>query len=220
MTRRSTRSSSSVGPVPGAVYPTPTVAAPLTPTGPVPPELLTAPAIPLTNVTDDDGRLSVSVPSAWTDTDVGVQMNDDASDRPRVAAAPVLDEFYSDWEAPGVQVVAYPFTDDPSTLLHNLGYADQCTDGGVQSFSNGTFTGLMQTWTACGDTPRATCCWPSARPTSRSRCTSRSSFPTRTTRRCRPCCPRCGSGESLVVDTAFGSGAVALRTVLASFGQL
>ena len=37
-------------------------------------------------------------------------------------------------------------------MLHNLGYAGQCTDGGVQSFDNGTFTGLMQTWTACGGT--------------------------------------------------------------------
>ena len=141
----------SAGPVQGAVYPTPIASTPLTPTGPVPPELLTAPAIPMTNVTDERGRLSISVPSTWTDTDVGPQLNDDASDRPRVAAAPVLDEFYSEWEAPGVQVVAYPFTDDPSTLLRNLGFADQCTDAGVQSFSNGTFTGLMQTWASCGD---------------------------------------------------------------------
>jgi hypothetical protein len=142
----------SAGPVQGAVYPTPTAALPLTPTGPVPPELLTAPAIPLSTVTDDEGRLSISVPSTWTDTDGGSHLNDDATDRPRVAAAPVLDEFYSEWEAPGVQVVAFPFTNDPSTLLRNLGFADQCTDAGVQSFSNGTFTGLMQTWASCGDT--------------------------------------------------------------------
>ncbi len=142
----------SAGPIQGAVYPTPTSSVPLTPTGPVPPELLTAPAIPLSTVTDDEGRLSISVPSTWTDTDVGPHLNDDATDRPRVAAAPVLDDFYSEWEGAGVQVVAYPFTDDPSTLLRNLGFADQCTDAGVQSFSNGTFTGLMQTWASCGDT--------------------------------------------------------------------
>ena len=28
----------------------------------------------------------------------------------------------------------------------------RCTDGGVQTFDNGTLTGLMQTWTACGGT--------------------------------------------------------------------
>ena len=152
MTRSLNQILVSAGPVQGAVYPTPTAATPLVPTGPVPPELLTAPAIPMTNVTDEQGRLSISVPSAWTDTDVGPQLNDDATDRPRVAAAPVLDEFYSEWEAPGVQVVAYPFTNDPSTLLRNLGFADQCTDAGVQSFSNGTLTGLMQTWASCGNT--------------------------------------------------------------------
>ncbi len=142
----------SAGPVQGAAYPTPVASAPLTPTGPVPPELLAAPATPLTTVTDEQGRLSISVPSAWSDTDVGPHLNDDATDRPRVAAAPVLDDFYSDWEAPGVQVVAYPFTSDPSTLLRNLGFADQCSDAGVQSYDNGTFTGLMQTWAACGET--------------------------------------------------------------------
>ena len=73
----------SAGPVQGAAYPTPVASAPLTPTGPVPPELLAAPATPLTTVTDEQGRLSISVPSAWSDTDVGPHLNDDATDRPR-----------------------------------------------------------------------------------------------------------------------------------------
>jgi hypothetical protein len=142
----------SFGTIPGAVYPSSPVVTPLVPTGPVPPELLAVPAIEMTNVADDDGRLSFSVPSAWSDTDTRPQMNDDASDRPRVAAAPALDEFYSEWDVPGVQVVAYPYASDPSTLLRNLSFGDRCTDGGVQSFDNGTLTGLMQTWTACGGT--------------------------------------------------------------------
>jgi hypothetical protein len=53
---------------------------------------------------------------------------------------------------PGAEVVAYPFASDPSTLLRNLGFAGLCTDSGVQAFDNGTFTGLMQTWSACGGT--------------------------------------------------------------------
>lgn len=140
------------GAVPGEVYPKASPAAPLTPTGPVPPELLVAPDIAVTVVADNQGRLSVAVPSTWTDTDNFPSMNDDASDRPTVRAAPALDEFLDEWGAPGVQVVAYPFTADPSTLLRNLAFADQCTDAGVQSLSDGTFTGLMQSWTECGDT--------------------------------------------------------------------
>jgi hypothetical protein len=142
----------SFGSVAGAVYPSSPAAAPIVPTGPVPPELLFAPTIEMTTVVDDDGRLSFSVPSTWSDTETRPQMNDDTSDRPRVAAAPVLDEFYVEWDAAGVQVVAYPYTGDPSTLLRNLSFDDRCSDGGVQSFDNGTLTGLMQTWTACGGT--------------------------------------------------------------------
>ena len=91
------------------------------------------------------------MPSDWTDTEDSPQMNDDASDRPAFAAAPDLDEFYADWAAPGVQAIAYPFTADPSTLLINHSLPGSCTDGGVQSFSTAAFTGLMQTWTSCGD---------------------------------------------------------------------
>ena len=72
----------SAGVVPGAVYPTPAAEPPLTPTGPVPAELLLAPATPLTTVTDSRGRISVGVPSTWIDTDIAAQMNDDGSDRP------------------------------------------------------------------------------------------------------------------------------------------
>ena len=123
---------SSAGVVPGAVYPTPTPAKPLVPTGSVPAELLTAPTVALTEVADVTGTLSLSVPSDWTDTEDWPQMNDDASDRPRLAAAPDLDEFYANWAAPGLQAIAYPFAADPSTLLINHSFADSCTDGGVQ----------------------------------------------------------------------------------------
>jgi hypothetical protein len=142
----------SFGSISGAVYPSSAAATPLVPSGPVPPELLAAPTIDMTTVADDDGRLSFSVPSTWSDTETRPQMNDDASDRPRVAAAPVLDEFYVEWKAAGVQVVAYPYTSDPSTLLSNLSFGDRCSDGGMQSFDNGRLTGLMQTWNACGGT--------------------------------------------------------------------
>jgi hypothetical protein len=142
----------SAGPVAGETFPVPVDVPPLTPAGAVPAELLTPPAVPLATITDRTDTLALSVPSAWTDVDDGPQMNDDATDRPQVSAAPVLDNFYSDWLAPGATVVAYPFTADPSVLLHNLGFSEQCDDGGVQSLSNGTFTGLMQTWTNCGGT--------------------------------------------------------------------
>jgi hypothetical protein len=142
----------SAGSVPGESYPTLVDVPPLVPVGAVSAELLTPPAVPLATVTDRTDTLAFSVPSAWTDVDDGPAMNDDGSDRPQLTAAPVLDDFYTDWSAPGTTVVAYPFTANPSVLLHNLGFDEQCDDGGVQSFSNGALTGLMQTWTNCGGT--------------------------------------------------------------------
>ena len=142
----------SVGTVPGAVYPALVVPVPLTPTGVVSPELLIAPAIPMTTVIDETGRLSMSVPSTWTDTDGIPDFNDNGSDRPLVAASSDLDGFFGDWLVPGAKATAFPFNSDPSGLLRNLGFDDQCRDGGVQSFDNGTYIGLMQTWTDCGGT--------------------------------------------------------------------
>ena len=142
----------SVGTVSGAVYPAFAVPEPLIATGAVPPELLIAPAIPMSTITDDTGRLSIAVPNTWTDQEVFPDINDDGSERPLVAAAPDLDGFFTDWLAPGAQITAFPFNSDPSALLFNLGYPDQCRDGGVQSFNNGAFVGLMQTWTGCGGT--------------------------------------------------------------------
>ena len=142
----------SAGTVPGAVYATPPAMPPLTPSNPVPPELLVAPSIPLTTVVDDTGRLSMAVPSTWTDVESIVEMNDNATGRPRLTAAPNLNSYYTGLEAPGANVVAFPFRSDPSALLQNLGYSGVCNDAGVQSFNHGTLSGLMQTWTACGGT--------------------------------------------------------------------
>ena len=143
----------SAGAVSGAVYPAPTPSPPLTPTSAVSPDFWRVPSIATTDLVDATGRLSMAVPSSWTDTETFTGMNDDATDRLRLAAAPDLDGFYNDWLVPGVEVIAFPFKSDPSVLLHNLGYTGRCADGGVQTFDNGTLSGLMQTWSACGGTP-------------------------------------------------------------------
>ncbi len=75
----------SAGPVPGAVYPTLISTPPSLPIGAVPPELSVAPSTPLTTVVDITGRLSMAVPSTWTDVERFVGMNDNATDRPRLS---------------------------------------------------------------------------------------------------------------------------------------
>ena len=152
-TRCSTRSWRRPVPFPGEVYPKASPAAPLTPTGPVPPELLVAPDIAADRRRRQPGP-PVGRRAEHLDRHRQLPEHERRRQRPadrqgRPSARRVL---LDEWGAPGVQVVAYPFTADPSTLLRNLGFADQCTDAGVQSLSDGTFTGLMQTWTECGDT--------------------------------------------------------------------
>ena len=197
----------SVGTVPGAVFPAFVAPVPLVPTGGVPPELLIAPVIPITTVADETGRLSMSVPSTWSETDGVPDFNDDGSDRPRVAVASDLDGFYSDWLVPGAEVTAFPFNNDPSALLRNLGYPDLCRDGGIQSFDNGTYMGLMQTWQIAA-APRSQ--YPLGDQPDRQvshRVRPRSSYQTPTMPRCKQCCHH------------FSCNSPDVRTAAANYGE-
>lgn len=103
-------------------------------------------------VTDQTGRVSVAAPTAWTDVVDAPRLNDDFSERPFVAVAPDVDAYFTDWEAPGLEVTAYPFRPDPYTIISNQGWAEDCDDGGLYSVSVRGLTGLMQMWLNCGGT--------------------------------------------------------------------
>ena len=56
------------------------------------------------------------------------------------------------WEVPGVVFLEFPYVDAATYLANrNLG-TPGCDDGGAQSFDNGTYRGLMHTWINCGGT--------------------------------------------------------------------
>ena len=65
--------------VPAAAYPTPVRSPSLTPISPVSPELWRVPSTPVANLVDDTGRLSMAVPSTWTDVESFTLMNDNAN---------------------------------------------------------------------------------------------------------------------------------------------
>ncbi|WP_116999897.1 hypothetical protein [Desertimonas flava] len=144
----------SVGAVPGT-NPGQSPAPPPTPAtlGVAPPALLQGVVPPDSRtVTDQTGRVSVAAPSAWTDVVDAPRLNDDFSERPFVAVAPDVDAYFTDWEAPGLEVTAYPFRPDPYTIIANQGWPDDCDDGGLYSVSIRGLTGLMQMWLNCGGT--------------------------------------------------------------------
>ena len=47
---------------------------------------------------------------------------------------------------------ALPHTADIAGQLSRVSYANQCTDQGVQPYSDGVFSGLAQTFIDCGST--------------------------------------------------------------------
>ena len=141
-----------------STYPTTTaVEAPVTAQdGAVPESLWQGPAQPDTLlVIDSRRRLRVDVPSSWRDVRLYPSYNDDATDRPRIVASLHIDTMLQQWEVPGVIFIEYPYV-DPGSLLTNLfkGSAT-CPDGSTQTFDNGTYSGLMHTWSECGDSGAA-----------------------------------------------------------------
>jgi len=144
----------SMGAVPGAnPGEVSTPAAPAGTPAPVPAALLTGVVSPgSTTVTDDTGALSVAVPATWTDLRSAPQTNDDFSRRPRLVAAPDTNLYFQEWDAPGLELWAFPYRPDPYTLLVNQGWAGDCDDAGVQALTVRGYQGLMQTWADCGGT--------------------------------------------------------------------
>ena len=125
----------SIALVAGSTYPATTLPAPVAPVGVVPDTLLHGSVQPgAATVVDSSGSISVAVPAEWSERRLGGTFNDDMTSRARIIAAPDVDAMLGGWTTPGVIFVEYPYTDDPAALLANLGWEDDCDDGGVQSF--------------------------------------------------------------------------------------
>jgi serine protease Do len=104
-------------------------------------------------VTDDSGVLTVEVPTAWTDVTTTAETGADGNTFPQIAASTNLTDFYGGWVTPGMLFSALPasqYTVDQ--LLSTYSFGDHCTDGGVNSYDDGVFSGSYQTWENCGGT--------------------------------------------------------------------
>jgi serine protease Do len=104
------------------------------------------------SLTDDLGRITVDVPSAWADRDTAPATAEDGSDVPYIAAATSLDGFRGGWDEPGLLFAAMPADTEVDGLLAQYGFADDCTDGGITDYSDAVFTGKYQVWQDCGGT--------------------------------------------------------------------
>jgi hypothetical protein len=125
-------------------------------TAPYPPPSGTVPAgWPI--LVDDTQTIAVAVPPAWTEVDTVAAQNDDGTPRPWIAASGDLADFLGTdgtdtYGVPGMIYAALPPT-DPAGLLSRSVYHQVCAPGVVQTFANFTFTGVIQSFDACGGTP-------------------------------------------------------------------
>jgi serine protease Do len=106
-----------------------------------------------TSVVDDTGQLSVDVPNEWTDVQTSVFTFEDGSTAPQILASPDLQSFFETWDTPGLLFTAtgqVPNLDEELALW--APGEGQCTDGGIQDYSDALYTGRFQIWEECGGT--------------------------------------------------------------------
>ena len=107
-------------------------------------------------VTDATGTMTVEVPAEWTDVDSGPGDDGRGNSVPFISAAPDLEGYRSTWTTPGMQFGALPAASwTVDDVLSSSGAGESCTDGGVQPYDDGVFTGSYQVWTDCGGTDTA-----------------------------------------------------------------
>jgi hypothetical protein len=111
-----------------------------------------------THLVDDTQTIAISVPSAWTVTDLVPAQNEDGSPQPWISATTDQDLFFppageeDTFSVPGVIFRAYPFNPDTTQRLATSSMHDVCTAGPLETYDDGVFVGHIQTFTACNGT--------------------------------------------------------------------
>jgi serine protease Do len=106
-----------------------------------------------TTVVDDTGTLQVDVPNEWSDIDTAPFTFEDGSTAPQILAAPSVQSFLETWDTPGLWFTSTgPVPDLDAELALWAPAEGQCTDGGIQDYSDALYTGRYQLWEDCGGT--------------------------------------------------------------------
>ena len=102
-----------------------------------------------TTVTDDQGLISVSIPTEWSDVDGSP--NPDFG--PSIWAAPSIQDWQDTWTVPGIIVESSPdFTSaDIPSLLANRDFSGSCEDLGAEPYEDELYAGTLQGRAGQGD---------------------------------------------------------------------
>ena len=106
---------------------------------------------------DDEGVLSISVPSSWTDTDGSPYEDDAGLHFSSIWAAPSIDDFLNTWDTPGVQFEAVANASSvggQQAFLTQLsaGAETVCTLDEADTYNDSFYTGSYELYGNCDGT--------------------------------------------------------------------
>ncbi len=133
--------------------------------GQAPDATAVATAIDYQTISDDTGVLTVDVPTEWTDKDTAPLTLADATtsgypwiladrtEAPYIQASASIADYNTNYSTPGLVFMALPPQSSLDvTLAVFAPPAGDCTDAGIEDYSDGVYTGRFQTFTDCGGT--------------------------------------------------------------------
>jgi len=103
-----------------------------------------------TTVSDDQGLISVSIPSSWSQVDGAP--NPDFG--PSIWASPDIQGWQETWGVPGIIVESSPDfgAADIPTLLEVRDQSASCVNLGAEPYEDALYSGTLQIWGSCGGT--------------------------------------------------------------------
>ena len=103
-----------------------------------------------TTVQDDQGLISVSIPTAWSDVDGTPNPNFG----PSIWASPDIQGYLDTWDVPGIIVESAPdrSADEIDALLLERDLSDICEDFGAEPYEDPLYFGTLQVYGNCGGT--------------------------------------------------------------------
>jgi hypothetical protein len=105
------------------------------------------------NVVDDTGVLSVDVPIEWADIDKTSFTSDDGTEVPWIVASPSIAAYDATYLTPGLSFTAFGPVPSLDELLAEFAPAEgECTDVGIEDYSDELYTGRFQEFTDCDGT--------------------------------------------------------------------
>ena len=104
-------------------------------------------------LTDDTGVLTVDAPIEWDDIDTTPNTGDDGTEEPMIIASPSIDDYVESYVTPGLTFTSTGPQESLDEVLAEWAPVDgDCTDAGIEDYSDAVYTGRQQTFTDCSDT--------------------------------------------------------------------